>query len=104
MGHETPARYHENVARAPLEYSVADPGAALALNRHEDGCVGRAIACARKTLWQKLNKSGHGRHREVARHRIGVAKLEAVAGVPFLLQLHLFERAPGLRVGIVEDR
>src|ERR1700744_4277855 len=37
VGHPLPARHHEQVARAPFEGLLADPGAPLAFDRREHG-------------------------------------------------------------------
>src|SRR5258705_10161576 len=55
VGDPVPARHHEQVARTPLKGLLADPRAALALDRREYGGVGRAIARGLESLRHQLD-------------------------------------------------
>src|SRR5882672_9435853 len=66
VGDPLPARHHEQVARAPLKSLVADPCAALALDRGKYRGVGRTIAGSLETLRQQLDEGSDRRHRKIA--------------------------------------
>src|SRR5665213_177774 len=55
VGDPAPARHDEQIARAPLKGLVADPAAAMALDRGEHGGVGRAVARGLETFRQQLD-------------------------------------------------
>src|ERR1700704_4456590 len=67
-----PAGCHEDVLRAPFEHLLADLALPRALDRHEHGGVGRAIAMRGEAAGQELDEGADARHGIAAAGRVGV--------------------------------
>src|SRR5262249_46461883 len=104
VANPAPARRDEDVAWTPFEHRVAHAGAAFAFDDGEHRGVGRAVASGGKAFRQQLDERADAGHGMTACHRVGVAELQPVTGIPVCRTLDAAECLARCGIGIAEDR
>src|SRR5204863_5568044 len=94
LGHNVvggPRRHHEHVVRLEGKIAVAYVRMSMALDDVEYGTVGAAISLTGKSFRHPLNKDGKRRVHVAAVVRVGVAHLDAMRGMQWLVARHTVE-------------